>query len=134
MAWRYFSRTMLLHYSKDGICKCFTCGKHYAINSKKMHCGHLVKVFDTGGKTNFSTAFDVKNVFPQCYQCNVIKGGNELKAYYALVGIWGRDAIDELQIKAKMPFKLGKFEMDNFRQEWKEKYDSVKESKGNYWK
>jgi hypothetical protein len=66
--WRVFSKYIRLKYSKDGYVKCYTCGVVKPIN--EMQCGH-----GFGGRSN-SILFDEEVCRPQCYRCNIAKGGN----------------------------------------------------------
>jgi len=51
-AWRWFSKLVLLEHSNNGVCTCATCGVMKSANDKLMHLGHMIKVFESGGKTN----------------------------------------------------------------------------------
>lgn len=133
-AWRWFSRYVLLYYSTDGAVQCATSGTWYNVNSKKMHCGHLIKVFDSGGKTNFATAFDFKNVLPQCHRDNVHMGGNELKMLDAIEKTHGKGTYDELRQKARFPFRLDKVTLKEISDEYRLKFHALTETKGNPWK
>jgi len=133
-AWKHFSRYVLLYYSIEGLVKCETSKRWYACNDRLMHCGHLIKVFEGGGNTNFNTAFDFRNVLPQCHQDNVHKGGNELKMLDAIERIHGKGTYDELKIKSKLPFKLDKYTLDLIVNEYKVKFNELVKIKGNPWK
>jgi hypothetical protein len=63
-----FSKYIRLKYAKNGYVRCYTCGK--VKYWKKMQCGH-----GFGGRGN-SILFDEEICRPQCYSCNVGKGGN----------------------------------------------------------
>ncbi len=133
-AWKHFSRYCLLYYSKDGdLVKCSTSGRYYALNDKRMHCGHLVKVFN-GNSSNFSVAFDFRNVLPQCHKENVHKGGNELVMMQAVDKIHGEGTTKELIEKSKQWFKLDKSTLDQIAKEYKQKFDDLVKKKGNPWK
>lgn len=67
LAWKEFSKYIRTKYSKNGYCKCVTCGKIAPI--KEMQAGHFVS-----GRTN-SVLFDEDLVRPQCFGCNYGQGG-----------------------------------------------------------
>jgi len=133
-AWKWFSRYVLLYYSTDGAVQCVTSGRWYNCNSKNMHCGHLQKVFDTGGKTNFATAFDFTNVLPQCHQDNVYKGGNELKMLEAIEKTHGKGTYEELKRKARQAFRLDAVTLMEISYEYRTKFNELTKTKGNPWK
>lgn len=65
-----FSKYIRLKYANDsGYVTCFTCDK--VLNWKLIHNGHYYS------RRHNSLRFDAKNCFPQCYECNVTKTGNE---------------------------------------------------------
>lgn len=76
-AWKWFRKYKMLLHSDNGFCQCATCGAKKELGDSKIHLGHLIKVFETGGRSNFGVAFDERNSLPQCYQCNVKMGGHE---------------------------------------------------------
>jgi hypothetical protein len=99
-----------------------------------MHLGHLIKVFSSGGNTSFATAFKENNVLPQCYQCNVKMGGNELKMLDAIELNFGVGTYDDLRIKSRFPFKLDKYTLDLIATEYRLKFNELVKKKGNPWK
>jgi len=133
-AWKWFSKYVLLHYSNDGICKCSTCSSIKTVNDKNMHLGHLIKVFSSGGNTNFSTAFDERNVLPQCYRCNVKMGGNELEMLEAVNNKFGEETYKNLRAKARQFYKLDKYTLDEIAKEYRIKFNELVKTKGNPWK
>lgn len=137
MAWRYFSRTILLYYSKkingDLMVQCSTSGRWYYLNDKNIHVGHYLKVYDSN-ITNFATAFHELNVAPQCYQDNTFKGGKPDIMRKWLVKKYGEELIQSVEIQSKNIAKLGKFELDIIKEQYKEKFEKLCEIKGNPWK
>lgn len=134
-AWKWFSRYVILHYSDgNGNVKCATSGLWYRCNDKNLHLGHWIKVFEGGGKTNFNTAFDERNVMPQSHSENVYKGGNQIAMMEAIIKIHGQKAIDKLLIKRKHPFKLDKYTLSEISDHYKEKFNNLSKIKGNPWK
>ena len=98
-----------------------------------MHLGHLIKVFMSGGATNLSTAFDQRNVMPQCYQCNVLLSGNELKMMDAINDKFGSDTYNLLKIKSRGFLKLDKYTLDEIAKNYRLKFNDLVKVKGNPW-
>lgn len=87
-----FSQYIRLRYAYDnGFVECFTCGRQFRYNM--IHNGHYVR------RKNMSLRFDVKNCFPQCYECNVIKDGNEEEFRKRLLYTYGRVHVAYLEEK-----------------------------------
>jgi len=133
-AWKWFSKYVLLYYSVDGAVQCRTSRRWYNCNSKNIHCGHLIKVFESGADTNFSTAFDFRNVLPQCHQHNVYMGGNELKMLEEIERTHGKGTYDKLKQKARFPFRLDKYTLKKISDKYRVKFNQLAETKGNPWK
>lgn len=133
-AWYWFSRYVLLFYSIEGAVQCKTSKRWYNCNNKKIHCGHLIKVFNTGENTNFSTAFDFRNVLPQCHQDNIYKGGNELKMLESIEKVHGVGTYEKLKQKSRFPYKLDKYTLDEISKEYRIKFNELAKIKGNPWK
>ena len=133
-AWKWFSKYVLLYYSVDGAVQCRTSGRWYNCNSKNIHCGHLIKVFKSGSDTNFSTAFDFRNVLPQCDQHNVKMGGNELKMVDAIEETFGKGTYEQLKQKARFPFRLDKVTLKKISDKYRVKFNELAKTKGNPWK
>lgn len=53
---------------KNGICRCFTCGVKGTW--QEMDCGHFIK------RGNMYLRHDLRNLRPQCHNCNRRKDGN----------------------------------------------------------
>ena len=87
-----------------------------------------------GGKTNNATAFDFRNVLPQCHQHNVHMGGNELKMLDAIEETFGKGTYDELKQKARFPFRLDKVTLKQISDEYRVKFNELAKTKGNPWK
>lgn len=132
-AWKYCSKYVLLYYSDGLYTKCATCGTTLKINEKNTHCGHWIKTFD-GSKTNFATAFEFENLAPQCYQCNVKKGGCQLEMQEWLESKHGKEAIEKLKIKRHNICKLDGLTIHYWRAYYKGLFDDLVKEKGNPWK
>ena len=66
---RVFSLMVRYSNSKNGYCQCITCGRKYPI--KQIQCGHFMS------RKNYSTRWELENVAPQCYSCNVMQQGRQ---------------------------------------------------------
>ena len=66
---RVFSLMVRYSNSKNGYCQCITCGRKYPI--KQIQCGHFMS------RKNYSTRWELENVAPQCYGCNVMQQGKQ---------------------------------------------------------
>ena len=129
-AWRYFSRYILLAYSQDGVVKCCTCGKMDFIHSPNMHTGHFIKVSDA-----YATAFEPKNVGPQCLRCNHFRHGEEAKMAEWIEKTHGAGTVEYLRIKSKNYCRLDKFTLTLLAKEFKKKFEELVKKKGhNPWK
>jgi hypothetical protein len=91
-----FSIYIRTHYSKDGYCVCYTCGKRIPIN--ETDAGHYVSRIC--GYLRYSE----KNVFPQCKFCNRFKEGNKDEFTMKLIKDFGVEHLEYLNMwKHKAP-------------------------------
>ena len=70
---------------------CFTCPKTGLVGSG-WQTGHFIPR-SIGG---LSLRYDLKNLRPQCYNCNVNLGGNGAEFYRRMVEAEGQEYVDEL--------------------------------------
>ena len=70
---------------------CYTCGKNLE-NGVQCHTGHFIPS-STGGAY---LRYDLRNLRPQCYNCNINLGGNGSMFYRKLVEREGQDYVDEI--------------------------------------
>lgn len=73
---------------------CFTCGKTN-LEGSGWHTGHFI------AKSTCSTslAYDLDNLRPQCYNCNINKSGNWIEFEAKLIEEKGKDFVSELKRK-----------------------------------
>jgi len=117
-AWDLCSEYIRRKYANpDGLVACVCCGKfkHW----KKRQAGHLVP----GRKIGI--LFDERGIFPCCYGCNIMKGGN-IQEYNAFIDKeFGReyrlDLVDDLRRKSKEPVKWESTDYENKIIEYQEK-------------
>jgi hypothetical protein len=134
-AWRYFSKYVLLYYSRDNeTVNCITCNRNMELTSKKSCCGHLIKVYDSNS-TNFATALEFTNVGPQCATCNNDLHGNENMMKEALMRIHGKEEIEKLYIKRRQVEKMSKTILKILTPVFKERFKALVKERGiNPWK
>lgn len=88
-AWAAFSLYIRKRAADDyGMVKCVTCPnkKHYS----EMQAGHFIP-----GRNN-AVLFSEDGVHPQCYGCNIGKGGNWPAYYEYMLKMYGQEIIDQL--------------------------------------
>tara|TARA_R100001015_G_C4607066_1_gene162159 strand:- start:286 stop:675 length:390 start_codon:yes stop_codon:yes gene_type:complete len=78
----------------NGMCECVTCGNLY--HWKKIQAGHFMS------RRFYATRWDIENVAPQCYGCNVMSQGQQYK--YSLY--LGKSLSEKLYLKSKKTQKF----------------------------
>ena len=89
-----FSKYIRNKYAKDGYISCVTCGLSKPIT--EMQAGHYIS------RSCNALRFDERNVFPQCYGCNVGRGGNYPKFTIYLLQRFGQDHLTQLDEDSKI--------------------------------
>lgn len=121
-AWRHFSQYILLKYADENLeVRCSTDPSLiYPVNSKFICVGHWIKVFDSNS-TNYSVAFDERNVLPQSVQQNIHFSGNMEEMSKAINRIHGEGTTDILLAKKRESFRLDKSTLDEIATIYKQK-------------
>lgn len=70
---------------------CYTCSKNLE-NGVQNHTGHFIPKSVSGAYLKY----DLRNLRPQCYNCNINLGGNGAEFYRRLVENEGQGYVDEL--------------------------------------
>jgi hypothetical protein len=70
---------------------CYTCGKEN-LESSSWQTGHFIPSAAGGA----SLRYDLRNLRPQCYNCNINLGGNGSNFYRKLVEMEGQEYVDTL--------------------------------------
>jgi hypothetical protein len=111
-AWLNFSHYVLLYYANDDLeVVCSTNPRlWYRINDPNICVGHYLKVFDANS-TNFSTAFEFRNVGPQSRKENDRGGNMEAMAHW-IEDTHGVGTVEELKQIRRKPLKLDKYTLD----------------------
>lgn len=68
---------------------CYTCGKY----TQFPHTGHFI----TDSTCSTELSYDLKNLRPQCYACNIHKSGNWVEYERRLIRDHGKEYIEELK-------------------------------------
>lgn len=97
-----FSQYIRLRDSKNGYCKCITCGEIKFWEKDKMQCGHYIS------RRILITRFDELNCNTQCENCNVWRDKNEMQISYRenLCKKIGEKKVLELEQKRHQIFKV----------------------------
>jgi hypothetical protein len=97
--WPLFAEYIKRIYAKDGICRCFTCGKALRVGDHNLHAGHWLP------RTYSPTKYDERNVRPQCGSpCNKY-GGKPVEFERNLRMEIGDEAVNELKELARQSWK-----------------------------
>lgn len=79
---------------------CYTCGKT-ELQGSNLHTGHFIPSSICGANLRF----DLRNLRPQCYRCNINLGGNGTAFYHRLVDDCGQAYVDKLFQDKKIVIK-----------------------------
>lgn len=85
------------HANKEGVVECFTCP--YKNHWKKMQCGHYIT------RSKKYTRWDLNNLRPQCFVCNMRNQGMSHIFRERLVLELGEDVIKAMEERSKLLFK-----------------------------
>ncbi len=104
---------------KDGMVPCATCGT--LVHWTEIQCGHFQK------RANTSTRYDIKNLAPQCEDCNCFKDGeNEVFAEF-IDKFHGAGTADMLRAQARQIERYFPYEEEI--QKWNEVYKKLVEQR-----
>lgn len=96
LLWQECRRIVMREYEVKGRNYCFTCDK--PISGSNRQLGHFIPN-SVGGAL---LRYDLDNLRPQCYYCNINLGGNGAVFYKKLLVEKGQEYIDRLfQLKGK---------------------------------
>jgi 5-methylcytosine-specific restriction endonuclease McrA len=97
-AWVAFSKWVRISAADEfGMARCVSCGvkKHY----KDLQAGHFIP-----GRNN-AVLFSEDGCHPQCYGCNIGKGGNWPGYFEYMRKMYGIEYIEQLIAESRMPIK-----------------------------
>lgn len=75
---------------------CYTCGQT-DLQGRNLQCGHFI----TQSTCSTELAYDLRNLRPQCFSCNINKSGNWLAFETRLIEDHGQSYVDELKTRNK---------------------------------
>jgi len=105
---------------EDIIGRCCTCG---TVKSwLRMDAGHF-KGRGLGGGSG--TYFDERNIHLQCKQCNAFRGGAPKEYLEFMLGKYGQEIVDEIELKHHTPLDSSDLAMLAMAQYYKEKYNEL---------
>lgn len=104
-AWTLYSQWIRLAYAdQDGRCQCVTCRRRFFWD-RGIQAGHYIH-------NRAAVKFELRNVHPQCRQCNGYAGGSPRQYARYLVGRYGAGVLDELDRLARRPFRWRRDELE----------------------
>lgn len=96
LLWQECRRIIKNRYAMDGKMFCFTCGKE--MSGSNSQTGHFIPNRVGGALLRYN----LDNLRPQCYYCNINLGGNGSVFYKNLLAEKGQEYIDNLfQLKGQ---------------------------------
>ena len=125
-AWDWVSRYVRLSRSRDGVCRCYTCGALHGV--KNCDAGHFI------GRTHRATLYNLNNIRPQCLQCNRFKQGQHAIFRDNLVKEIGLAEVEKLEALARTIGDDSIAYHTAIRDEFKQKVKDLQEKIGvKYW-
>ena len=116
---RLFSEIVRRSAADDyGWVQCVTCG--VKVQWKASDAGHYES------RRHNMTRFDKRNVKPQCRTCNRYEEGRKYEFGKYLVGIYGKDIIDELRTLAHTVKRFTVDELEEMITEFKKELEKLK--------
>ena len=119
---KWFSLYIRLRDATDmGVVQCFTCGKiaHY---KSGMQCGHFQS------RRFMATRYDERNQI-QCVKCNMFEQGMQWQFGLNLDAKYGLGTAEELQLKARQPFKMMRIDYVEKISYYKDLVNKIKKEK-----
>lgn len=90
----------------DGFCLCVTCAARLDW-IYEAQAGHFIPRAQGN-----ATAWDLRNIHPQCYRCNINLGGNGAEYYPWMIAKYGQKEVGELRRLSKTTKKITKVEYE----------------------
>lgn len=106
----------------NGICVCCTCDKH--IHWQACDGGHFISA------EYARTAFDPRNVHPQCKHCNKHRHGAPARYYEFMLRRYGKQVITELERAAGEPKLWSHEELVDMRMEYRNRIYQIGRERG----
>lgn len=99
--WNLTSEYVRRRDSYNGRVKCCTCGIEKEWKGDGMQAGHFIPQAQGD-----AVRFDLRNIHPQCYRCNINLGGNGAEYYPYMVKRYGQEAVDKLRYLSNRSVKF----------------------------
>lgn len=81
--------------------ECFTCGAK-KLSGGNLHTGHFIPKSTCGAYLKY----DIRNLRPQCYRCNIFGGGMGAEFYRRMVAEKGQAHVDRIFADRALSVKL----------------------------
>lgn len=112
LAWKVFSEYVRRKQADwQGYGRCITCGK--VDNWKSLQAGHFIS------RSKSNTLFNLINVNPQCYRCNVLLKGNIISYYRFMQEVYGDEAITNLMEESEKERRWTVPELEQMIENWR---------------
>ena len=100
--------------SSVGMVQCVTCGisRHW----KQLQAGHFIPQAQGD-----AVRYDLRNISPQCYRCNINLGGNGPEYYPYMEKTYGKEVIDELRYLSNQTVKFSLQDLEDMIENVEEK-------------
>lgn len=98
---------------------CFTCLRT-GLEGSNWHTGHFIP-----RNAGTSLKYDLRNLRPQCYNCNMNLGGNGAVFYRSMVIEEGQEYVDSLFRDKQLTIKADWVWYENKIEEYKKIYDEL---------
>ena len=112
----------LKHADKNGIVKCYTCGKKKYWEKDGMQNGHFIS------RRSRILRWREDNCKPQCYSCNVMRYGESYIFGVKLNQEYGYNIADELLIESKKIIKQSDQDLLDLINSYQEKVETLKKT------
>jgi len=116
--WSLTSRYVRLSHSRDGWCRCVTCG--ITKPWQELHAGHFVPQ----ARGN-AVRYDLRNIAPQCFRCNISLGGNPSAYAVYMLDTYGEAVVRELEQRAHGTVKFNRADYERMIADITEKLNGL---------
>ncbi len=106
----------------SGYIRCYCCG--YPVHWKLAHNGHFF------GRRFLGTRFNEQNCHACCVPCNTYQNGNLMAYEEHLRREYGESVIDKLSMLKNTLTKFAPYEIEEMKEEYKQKVKELKKEKG----
>tara|TARA_R100000482_G_C5122027_1_gene146366 strand:- start:1151 stop:1507 length:357 start_codon:yes stop_codon:yes gene_type:complete len=95
-----------------------------------MQAGHFIPKAQGN-----ATAWDLRNIHPQCYRCNINLGGNGAEYFPFMLKTYGSEVVDELRQLSNTSRKISRVQYEEMIEHLQEKLQELIKQRENptYW-